>query len=214
MRENATQKKRRITKIIAKLKRAYPEAHCALHFRDPWQLLVATVLSAQCTDKRVNLITRNLFRKYRKVRDYARADLGTFENDIRSAGYYRAKARNIIGAAKRILGCFGGKVPGTMEALVTLPGVGRKTANVILANAFEVPGIAVDTHMIRLNRRLGLTRSTDPVKIERDLMRLLPEREWSLYSHRIIAHGRACCKARNPDCRNCAIVELCPSRRI
>jgi endonuclease-3 len=173
--------------------------------------LAATVLSAQCTDKLVNLVTPALFKKYPGARAFAAAKPGEVEKAIHSTGFYRNKTKNILGAAKAVLERFGGEVPSRMEDLVTLPGVGRKTANVILGNAFGIPGIPVDTHMIRINRLLGLTRHADPVKIEFDLMELIPEKEWTLYSHLIIHHGRACCVARRPDCRYCEVRDLCPS---
>jgi endonuclease-3 len=211
MKETLENKKKRVRAISRKLRRAYPDAACALHFGTPWELLVATVLSAQCTDKLVNRVTPALFKKYPGVRAFASANARGVEKAIHSTGFYRNKARNILGAAKAVLERFGGKVPARMEDLVILPGVGRKTANVILGNAFGVPGIAVDTHMIRINRLLGLTRHTDPVKIEFDLMALVPKKDWTLYSHRIIRHGRARCFARRPDCGHCEIRDLCPS---
>ncbi len=212
MSETPQNKKKRIRAIFRSLKRAYPDSRCALRFRTPWELLVATVLSAQCTDKLVNQVTPALFKKYPSVRAFAAADPREVEAKVRSTGFYRNKTKNILGAAKAILEKFGGKVPACMEDLVTIPGVGRKTANVILGNAFGIPGIPVDTHMIRINRLLGLTRHTDPVKIEFDLMELVPQKNWTLYSHLIIHHGRARCFARRPDCRHCEIRELCPSK--
>ncbi|MDD5218059.1 MAG: endonuclease III [Candidatus Omnitrophica bacterium] len=211
MTENTAQKKKRVLKITTALKKAYPGAKCALSFSNPLELLVATILSAQCTDKRVNLVTPALFKRYRTARDYAGADPGAFAEAIRSAGFYQSKTKSILGAAKEIVNRFGGKVPDRLEDLVTLPGVGRKTANVVLGNAFGVPGLAVDTHMIRVNRRLGLTRHTDAVKIEQDLMALVPRKEWTEYSHLIISHGRNRCFARRPDCPGCEIQKLCPS---
>lgn len=211
MKETLPKKKQRVLKIIRKLRKAYPEARCALHFKTPWELLVATVLSAQCTDKLVNQVTPVLFEKYPHVRAFAFADPRRVEQAIHSTGFFRNKTKNILGAAKAVLERFGGEVPSRMEDLVTLPGVGRKTANVILGNAFGVPGIPVDTHMIRINRLLGLTRHTDPVKIEFDLMGLVAKKDWTLFSHWIILHGRARCVARRPDCRHCEIRELCPS---
>lgn len=172
--------------------------------------MVATILSAQCTDKRVNLVTPALFERFPDVRACAQADPGLFERSIRSTGFYRNKTRNILGAAKALLEKFGGEVPARMEDLVLLPGVGRKTANVILGNAFGVPGISVDTHMIRINRLLGLTRHRDPVKIEFDLMKLVPRKNWTEYSSLIIRHGRECCFARRPECGRCSVLELCP----
>ena len=204
-------KKKRTRAVFLRLRKAYPDSRCALYFSTPWELLVATVLSAQCTDKLVNQVTPALFKKYSSVRAFAAADPGEVEQAIRSTGFYRNKAKNILGAAKAVLERFGGKVPACMEDLTTIPGVGRKTANVILGNAFGIPGISVDTHMIRINCLLGLTRHTDPVKIEFDLMKLVPKKDWTIYSHLIIHHGRACCFARRPDCGHCEIRDLCPS---
>ena len=211
MRESNEQKKSRASKIVSRLRKAYPNAKCALNFSNPLELLVATILSAQCTDKRVNLVTPAIFKKYHTAKNYADADPSEFENLVRTTGFYKNKAKNILGAAKQIAERFKGQVPNRLEDLVTLPGVGRKTANVILGNAYDTPGLTVDTHMIRLNRRLGLTRNTDPVKIERDLMTIVPQKIWTLYSHLIIHHGRARCAARKPDCAGCEIRELCPS---
>lgn len=196
------------------LEEKYPDASIALHFENPLQLLVATVLSAQCTDVRVNQVTPYLFARYRTASDYARADLEALAEEIRPTGFFRNKARNIAGAAREIAARFGGKVPATMEDLVSLPGVGRKTANVILGNAFGIPGIVVDTHVGRVSRRLGLTAETDPVKIEFDLMGLFPRKRWTLLSHRMIAHGRRLCKAPRPLCLECFFDDsLCPGRR-
>ncbi len=211
MKETLAARKKRVRAIFLRLRKAYPESRCALSFRTPWELLVATVLSAQCTDKLVNQVTPALFKKYPSVRAFATADPKAVEKAVRSTGFYRNKTKSIIGAAKAVLERFGGEVPACMEDLVTIPGVGRKTANVILGNAFGIPGIAVDTHMIRINRLLGLTRHEDPVKIEFDLMELVPEKNWTLYSHLIIHHGRARCFARRPDCGHCEIRALCPS---
>ena len=210
MKETLRDKKKRAGAIFRRLRKAYPEAQCALFFKTPWELLVATVLSAQCTDKRVNQVAPSLFKEYPSVRAFAVADPGEVEKAIRSTGFYRNKTRSILGAAQVILERFGGKVPARMEDLLTIPGVGRKTANVILGNAFGVPGIPVDTHMIRINRLLELTRHTDPAKIELDLMQELPKKNWTIYSHLIIHHGRARCLARRPDCPNCEIQVLCP----
>lgn len=211
MRESGKEKKVRAGKILARLRRAYPHARCALEYSNPLELLVATILSAQCTDERVNQVTPALFKKYRSARAYADADPQEIEALIRSTGFYKNKAKNIRGAAGRIENAFGGQVPRSLDKLVTLPGVGRKTANVILGNAFGIPGLTVDTHMIRLSNRLGLTRRQDPVKIELDLMPIVPETAWTEYSHLIIHHGRARCRARKPDCLNCEIRSLCPS---
>lgn len=212
MKETLEQKKSRVKKIIARLRKAYGPVGCALRHSNPLELLVAVILSAQCTDKRVNLVTPAIFKKYRNVKDYAAADPKTFEEEIRSTGFYKNKTKNILACAKELVARHGGKVPPTMEELVELPGVGRKTANAILGNAFGVPGICVDTHMIRINRKLGLTKHTDPVKIEFDLMPIVPQKEWTDYSHLIIHHGRVRCYARKPDCAHCVINELCPSR--
>jgi endonuclease-3 len=210
MKETVVAKKRRVRAMFLRLHKAYPDIRCAIHFSTPWELLVATVLSAQCTDKLVNQVTPALFKNYPSIRVFAAADPAEVEKAVHSTGFYRNKTKNILGAAKEILKRFGGKVPRRMEDLVTIPGVGRKTANVILGNAFGVPGISVDTHMIRINRLLGLTRHTDPVKIEFDLMELVTQRDWTLYSHLIIHHGRVRCFARRPDCSNCEILRLCP----
>jgi endonuclease-3 len=214
MKETAQARKRRVRTIFRRLRKAYPDVRCALHFSTPWELLVATVLSAQCTDKLVNRVTPALFKKYPGVRAFAAAVSGEVERAVHSTGFYRNKTKNILGAARAVLERFGGKVPDRMEDLVTIPGVGRKTANVILGNAFGIPGIPVDTHMIRVNQRLGLTRHADPVKIELDLIELVPKRDWTLYSHLIIHHGRGRCFARRPDCLHCEIRDLCPSANI
>lgn len=214
MKELFEEKKKRVFKIIAKLRVAYPNAKCALDFSNPFQLLVATILSAQCTDKRVNMVTPALFKKYKLAKDFAEMKPDELEDAVRSTGFYKNKAKNILGAAKDIVARFGGKVPNKLEDLVGLPGVGRKTANVVLGNAYGIPGLTVDTHMIRVNGRLGLTKNTDPVKIEFDLMKLVPEKEWTEYSHLIISHGRNRCSARKPDCAHCEIRELCPSRDL
>ncbi len=211
MRENKEQKKVRAEEILKQLRKIYPEAKCALNFSTPMELLAATVLSAQCTDKRVNLVTPDLFKKYPDVEAFAQAKQMEIEKLIQSTGFYKNKAKSILGAAKKIMEDFGGEVPRKLEDLVSLPGVGRKTANVILGNAFNTPGLTVDTHMIRINRRLGLTRQKDPVKIEFDLMPLIPQKSWTEYSHLIIHHGRTRCPARSPDCGGCEIRSLCPS---
>lgn len=212
VKESLEQKKKRVKEILKYLHKTYPDAKCALDYSNPFELLVATILSAQCTDKRVNMVTPELFKRYKTPMDYAKAQPADIEQIIRSAGFYQSKTRNIIGAAKAIVEKFGGQVPDKIEELVSLPGVGRKTANVVLGNAFGIPGIAVDTHMIRLNNLLELTRHKDPVKIEYDLMKIVPRKEWSLYSHYIIHHGRNRCPARKPDCRMCEIKKLCPSK--
>ncbi|MBI3316883.1 MAG: endonuclease III [Candidatus Omnitrophica bacterium] len=214
MTESLEAKKKRVAKIIARMRKKEPDPQCALHFSNPMELLVATILSAQCTDKRVNLVTPALFKKYRTVKDYAKAKPKEFEEAIRSTGFYKNKAKNILGTAKVIQEKFGGKIPNRLEDLVTLPGVGRKTANVVLGNAFNTPGLTVDTHMIRINRLLGFTKHSDPVKIEFDLMKLVPEKDWTHYSHWIIHHGRTRCPARKPDCPHCEIQDLCPSAKV
>lgn len=211
MKETTEEKKRRTAKIIERLRGTYPEVKCELDYSNPMELLAATVLSAQCTDKRVNMVTPALFKKYKTISDYANAEPSDMEKIVQSTGFYKNKAKNIINAAKAIMEKFKGEVPRKLEDLVTLPGVGRKTANVVLGNAFGIPGIPVDTHMIRVNNRLGITKNTDPVKIEFDLMPLIREKDWTDYSHLIIWHGRRRCFARKPDCAGCEIQDLCPS---
>ena len=201
-----------IKKIIKILKKEYPDAKIALKFKNIWQLLVATILSAQCTDVRVNLVTPGLFKKYKNISSFAKADLKEFGKDIYSAGFYKNKAKSIIGAAKKILSEFNGRVPDTMEGLTGLPGIGRKTANVILSSGFGiVVGIVVDTHVLRLSQHLGFTKNTDAVKIEEDLMKIVPKRNWGVISHLLILHGRKICNARKPLCDKCKINKLCPS---
>lgn len=201
----------RVRKIYPILKRIYPDARTALRYKNPLELLIATILSAQCTDVRVNIVTKELFKNYRSASDWARADVKQIEQDIKSTGFYRNKAKNIKKACRTIIDNFGGAVPGTMEQMLELAGVGRKTANVVLGNAFGVPGIACDTHVIRLSRRLGLSENSDAVKLELDLAEIVPEKDWTDFSHLLIFHGRAICKARKPDCANCAVAEYCPS---
>ena len=210
--ESMESKKKRALEIIKRLKKKFPDAKIELNFKTPIDLVVATILSAQCTDKRVNMVTPALFKKYKTAKDYAKANVKKFEQEIRSTGFYKAKTRNIIGCAKGIVECFGGKVPNRMEDLVTLPGIGRKTANVILGNIYDTPGLVVDTHMKRLANRLGLTNKQDPVKIEYELNEIIPKKEWTLFSHLIIWHGRRTCFARKPKCAECVINTLCPSR--
>ena len=194
------------------LPRVYPDAHCELDFRNPLELLIATILSAQCTDVQVNKVTPGLFKKYRTARDYAGADPVGLEHDLRAIGLYRNKAKSIRACCRLLVDEHDGKVPETMDALVLLPGVGRKTANVVLGNAFgQNAGVVVDTHVARLSARLGLTRQTDPKKIEPVLMKLVPQKDWTLFSHWLIFHGRRRCKALNPDCPNCELKDLCPS---
>src|SRR5262245_2688480 len=202
--------KNRARRLQSGLAKLYPDAHCALDYKNPLQLLVATVLSAQCTDVRVNLVTPGLFARYPNAKAFAGADPSELETAIQSTGFFRNKARNIIECCNQIIARYAGRVPGTMEELVGLPGVGRKTANVILGNAFNVPGITVDTHVSRLSRRMGLTTETDPDKIERDLMKLIPKKEWTMFSHRMIFHGRQVCYARKPKCDECILNQVCP----
>ena len=202
----------RIGEIIRRLYARFPEAACALTHENPLQLLVATILSAQCTDVRVNQVTQVLFRKYRTAADYANADPAVFEQEIRSTGFFRNKTKSVLGMARALLERHGGRVPDTMEELVPLPGVGRKTANVILGTAFgKNEGVVVDTHIARISRRLGLTRHGDPVKIERGLMALVPRAEWTRFGHTLIHHGRQICDAKKPLCDACPVVDLCPA---
>jgi endonuclease III len=202
--------KRRVRRILEILAKIYPDAHCALHHDNPLQLLIATVLSAQCTDVRVNLVTPALFARFPDAHAFAEADTSELEKAIQSTGFFRNKARNIKACCRILVDRHGGAVPATMEELVPLPGIGRKTANVILGNAFDVPGITVDTHVGRLSRRLGLTLEEDPVKVERDLMALIPKKDWTMFSHRLIFHGRQVCFARKPNCAGCALAKVCP----
>jgi endonuclease III len=198
--------------ILAELRHLYPDARTSLNFSNPLELLIATILSAQSTDVLVNRVTAELFKKYRRVEDYATVSQEELEKDIQSTGFYHTKAKNIRAAAQRIMTTYGGEVPHTMEDLVTLPGVGRKTANVVLGNAFGiVEGIVVDTHVGRLARRFGWTANEDPVQVEQDLMRIIPRKDWLDLSHMLIYHGRAICLARKPLCAQCALVHLCPS---
>ena len=205
----------RIGPIIRGLQARYPDARCSLDYQDPLELLVATILSAQCTDVRVNLVTKDLFRKYRTAGDYAAADPSLFEAEIRSTGFFRNKTKSVIGMAQALVERFDGRVPATMDDLTGLPGVGRKTANVVLGNAFgKDEGVVVDTHVARIAHLLGLTREADPVKIEQDLMAVVPRKQWTGFSHLLIHHGRAVCVARKPRCAECPVVELCPSADV
>ncbi|HYR22084.1 MAG TPA: endonuclease III [Chthoniobacterales bacterium] len=205
----------RVKQLIDVWPKVYPDAHTELNFKTPLELLIATILSAQCTDKRVNMVTPALFKKYRTAKDYADAPPGELENAIRSTGFFNSKAKSIRGATATIAKKFGGQVPNSMEELRELPGVGRKTANVVLGNAFGInEGIVVDTHVIRLSQRLGLTKQKDPEKIEQDLMKLVPKEYWAVWSHWLIWHGRRRCFARKPDCANCEVLKLCPSGKI
>ncbi len=202
----------RVARLLPALRRAVPDAICALHHRNAYELIMATILSAQCTDERVNLVTPVLFKAYPDAPRLAKAKSADVERIIRSTGFFRAKAKSLIGCAQALVRDHGGRVPATMDALVKLPGVGRKTANVVLGNAFGIAvGIVVDTHVIRLANRLGLTTHDDPVKIERDLMDVIPKSSWIAISHLLIHHGRRTCAARNPNCPECAIRSLCPS---
>lgn len=201
----------RIKKILPILKKKYPNARTELDYRTPLQLLVSTVLSAQCTDVRVNIVTKDLFKKYKSAKDFAKSDLSELEQDIKPTGFFRNKAKNIKAACSVIIEQFGGEVPDNMEQLNSLPGVGRKTANVILSNAFGIPAISCDTHVIRLSRRLALSPNSDPVKLEFDLAEITPKKDWSDLSHTLILLGRNICKARKPDCENCPINKYCPT---
>ena len=210
-RESTAAKTERTQKIIAALKQTYPDAHCELNFSNPLQLLIATILSAQCTDRRVNIVTAELFKKYRSAKDFAAAPLADIEAAVKTTGFFRNKAKNIQACCAALVEKFGGEVPRTMDELYALAGVGRKTANVVLGNAFNINvGVVVDTHVTRLANRLGLAKGTDAVKLEQDLGRLVPQNEWTLFSHWLIWHGRRRCAARKPDCANCEIQKLCP----
>ncbi|MFZ3138565.1 MAG: endonuclease III [Thermodesulfovibrionales bacterium] len=207
--------KDKIIEILTRLNKAYPKPKTALNFSDPFQLLVATILSAQTTDVLVNRVTENLFRKYRTVKDYADASLETLQKDTGSVNFYKTKAKNIQAGAKIIVAQFNSQVPKTMNELTSLPGVARKTANIVLSNAFGIhEGIAVDTHVKRLSYRLGLTKNAYPVKIEKDLMAITPKKEWGNISHLLIFHGRKICQARKPDHQECVLNNICPSRNI
>ncbi len=211
-RESQAAKRKRLGEIIAGLRRTYPDAHCELNYRTPLQLMVATILSAQCTDKQVNIVTKNLFKKYKKAADFAAVALEELQNDIRRIGLFRNKAKSIQNACRALVEHHKGKVPQTMPELVALAGVGRKTANVILGNAFDInEGVVVDTHVTRLCDRLRITSAKTPEKIEKDLVKLVPREHWTMFSHWIIWHGRRRCDARKPDCPDCEIRNLCPS---
>jgi endonuclease-3 len=208
----ATKKQERAGDIVVRLKQMYPKAKCSLDFTNAFELLIATMLSAQSTDVRVNIVTKSLFRKYPNPQSFAEASQVEMERDVKQTGFFRNKAKAVIAASKAIVEKHNGEVPRTMDELTALPGVGRKTANVVLSNAFKIAvGIVVDTHVTRVSARLGLTASDDAVKIEQDLMALIPPKEWTNFSHRIIAHGRTLCIARKPKCAQCALNELCPS---
>jgi endonuclease III len=208
-------KAERAPEIRRRLDKAYPDAHCALDFRNPYELTVATILSAQCTDKRVNMVTPTLFAKYPDAAALAAADPAAVEEIIKSTGFFRAKTKSLIGMATAVDEKHGGQIPREMDALVKLPGVGRKTANVVLGNAFDInAGVVVDTHVTRVSQRLALTKQTDPVKIEQDLIKLFPREGWTMLSHLFIEHGRQICDARKPKCEMCPLSDLCPSSRV
>lgn len=204
--------RQRAAQIVALLRKDYPDAACALHFASPWELLVATILAAQCTDERVNAVTAKLFPKYPTVQDVANADPDEFEQDLKQINFYRNKAKNIREAARQIIMRFDGEVPQTIEGIISLPGAARKTANVVMSNAHHiVEGVITDTHVLRISRRLGLTESEDPLKVERDIMALLPQEDWLDFSHLMAYHGRALCKAPKPLCAECSLLDLCPT---
>lgn len=215
MRETKSQRLDRTAQIIKLLKRAHPDAKCALNHSNPFELLIATILSAQCTDERVNIVTADLFRKYRKPEDYLKVRDTELQQDIRTTGFFRNKTKSIQGACKVLIEEFGGQVPQTMEELLRVPGAARKTANVVLGVGFGIAeGVVVDTHVSRLSQRLKLTRQKDPVKIEKDLMVLVPRKDWIIFSHLLIFHGRRICKARRPLCEECVVEKLCPSSML
>ena len=210
-RETSSARAVRTAAILAALPKIYPDAHCELNHRNPLELLIATILSAQCTDKRVNIVTAELFKKYRTAADFAAAPLADLEEAVKTTGFFHNKAKNIQACCRQLLEKHGGEVPRSMDELTALAGAGRKTANVVLGNAFGINvGVVVDTHVARLSQRLGLTRETTPEKIETDLMKLVPQAQWTLFSHWLIWHGRRRCAARKPDCENCEIKNLCP----
>ncbi len=210
--ETLDEKKKRVRDIVRRLKRTYPGAKCSLNHTNPFELLIATILSAQCTDERVNIVTADLFRKYRKPEDYLKVSPRELEKDIQSTGFFRNKTKSIQGTAKVLTEEYGGEVPRTMEKLLELPGVARKTANVVLGNAFDVKsGVVVDTHVTRLSHRLGLSQQKDAQKIERELIELVPRKDWVIFPHLMIYHGRKICRARNPLCAECVIEKQCPS---
>ena len=214
-RESLRAKRERLGELIKGLRAAYPDAHCELNYGNPLQLLIATILSAQCTDRQVNIVTAELFKKYRSVRAFAEAELDELMNDVRRIGFFRNKAKNIKACCRRIIEYHDGKVPRSMDELVQLGGVGRKTANVVLGNAFDINvGVVVDTHVSRLSQRFGLTREKTPEKIEQALMKLIPQKDWTIFSHWLIWHGRRRCSARKPQCEDCELVELCPQNGL
>ena len=208
-------KKQRTAEIIRRLRKAYPDAHCALNHTNPFELLVATILSAQCTDERVNIVTSDLFRKYRGPQDFVDTSQAELEKDIHSTGFFRNKAKNIKAASQRLLDVYSGEIPQSMEEILTLGGVARKTANVVLGNAFGISsGVVVDTHVGRLSQRLGLTKNENAEKIENDLMELVPKRYWIMFPHWMIFHGRQVCIARKPKCDICVLADICPSKEL
>jgi endonuclease-3 len=208
--KTAAERAARVKKILAGLDKMYPDVTCALHHSNAWELLVATILSAQCTDKRVNIVTPGLFKKYPTIQDFASVSQDELAQDIKSTGFFNNKARSVIGAAKKVLGDFGGEIPQDIDKLLTVPGAARKTANVVLGTAFGIAsGVVVDTHVQRISLRLDLTKETEPVKIEKDLMKIIPKERWILFSHQIIHHGRALCVARNPKCAECMLEPIC-----
>jgi endonuclease-3 len=210
-----SEQKQRADEIIKRLKAEYPDAHCALNHTNAFELLISTILSAQCTDERVNIVTENLFRKYRSPQDYVAVAASELETDIHSTGFYRNKAKNIQAACEKIIENFGGEIPQTMDELLTLNGVARKTANVVLGNAFGIAsGVVVDTHVSRVSQRLALTTETVPEKIENDLSKLVPQKDWILFPHLLISHGRKICQARKPKCLECVLGDVCPSFEI
>ncbi|MCI0708369.1 MAG: endonuclease III [Ignavibacteriae bacterium] len=210
--ENPQQLKARAAVIVRRLRKQFPNPKTALHFSNPLQLLIGTILSAQCTDKQVNIVTKDLFKKYKTVEDYARAKQPELEQDVRSTGFYKHKAKNIIACCRMLIEQHGGKVPKTMEELIQLPGVGRKTANCVLGAAYNInEGVVVDTHVLRLSQRLGLTRNETPEKIEQDLMQIIPRPDWYDFANLLIEHGREVCNARKPNCPACSLKESCPS---
>ncbi len=208
--ESFSEKHKRVKKIISLLAKEYPDAHCALDHESAFQLLVATILSAQCTDERVNKVTPALFKRFPTPQSYLKADVLEIEEFVRTTGFFKNKAKNIKGCAEQLVEKHKGEVPQTMEELHALPGVGRKTANVVLGNIFGIPGMVVDTHVTRLSNRMGFVKGTDAVKLELELQKLVPEKNWTMYSHYLITHGRAICTARNPDCKNCFLNKNCP----
>lgn len=204
--------KKRTAEIIKRLKNAYPDAHCALNHTNPFELLIATILSAQCTDERVNIVTADLFRKYRGPEDFVKVSQQELERDIHSTGFFRNKAKNIKACSQRLIDVYKGEIPRTMEEILTLGGVARKTGNVVLGNAFGIAsGVVVDTHVSRLSQRLGITEEKTPEKIERDLQELVPKKDWVMFSHWLIYHGRRVCNARKPKCNECVLADVCPS---